>query len=748
MNIEQCNEYVSPCIHDAPAPCSAACPFGLDIRSFLRKAAKGRVVPAYRELRTALVFPAVACALCPQPCRERCQRTRLGDEPLDLHRLEEAVIRLAGEQAPDKFPVPPKEQAIAVVGAGPAGLSLALNMAQKKYPVTVFEQSDSWGGTLKNHPAFAAFSSDFALQFSAEEAVFRFGATVTSLDELDGFAAICVATGAGGNTFGLLPGWDSDLFSTARPNTFLVGGAAGMDTLAGIAAGPNLSRIMEAAIQTGRVTDERKQQRCHGHDLVPKGAVSVPLVLPADPQGGYTKEELKAEASRCFQCNCSRCLEDCELLGKYKKAPFQAAMELAADSSPRFLASRTMTRETYSCNLCSYCGTICPEGVDMGTLFQASREARVEAGIQPAAFHDFWLREMDFASGDGFYAAAPAGRETCRYAFFPGCQLTASLPEHTLKTAALLEESCGAGIILGCCGAPAWWAGERKKREENDAKLTAAWEKLGRPTLVLACASCLEQFTRRLPDIPVVSLYALLAGREELYPTAPEQKCAVFDPCAARLDDEMRRGVRDLLKRGGATLSELPEPGRCCGYGGHIRSANPELYRTIAENRAGESELPYAVYCANCREVFLSQGKPCFHVLEALFGPAGEVPHLAQKRKNALNVKGALMQAMEHTEFVPPAYPWDGVVLNISPEVRREMEDQLISDEDVKECIFTAQESGGGFVQEDGTRLGMLVREVLTYWVEYRPADGENTFDVHTAYVHRMRLGEEEEDHG
>ena len=106
------------------------------------------------------------------------------------------------------------------------------------------------------------------------------------------------------------------------------------------------------------------------------------------------------------------------------------------------------------------------------------------------------------------------------------------------------------------------------------------------------------------------------------------------------------------------------------------------------------------------------------------------------------------MQAMEHTEFVPPAYPWDGVVLNISPEVRREMEDQLISDEDVKECIFTAQESGGGFVQEDGTRLGMLVREVLTYWVEYRPADGENTFDVHTAYVHRMRLGEEEENHG
>ncbi len=747
MKLETCTEHVAACIHDALPPCAFSCPFGLDIRSLLRKTAKGRMPAAYRELRTALIFPSVVCALCPQPCRNACQRKDFGDEPLDMHRLEEAIIRLGGGQAPDKFPVPPKEAKIAVIGAGPAGLSLALNMAQKKYPVTVFEQSGQWGGFLKEHPQFARFDEEFSGQFSAEDVTFRFHTAVTDLDALSEFSAVCIATGEGGDTFGLLDGWDPQLFSTGRKGAFLVGGAAGMDCMSAIAAGPNLSRMMESAIQTGRVTDERKKQKPYHHSLIPKNAEHAPLVLPADPEAGYTKEEAKAEAARCFQCNCSRCLDQCELMNKYKKAPFQAAMEVAADSSPHFLASRTMTRQTYSCNQCSYCSGICPESVDMGELFRLSREARTEAGIQPAAFHDFWLREMDFAVHDGFLAAPPPGQETCRYAFFPGCQLTASLPEHTRKTAELLTRRLGAGVLLGCCGAPAWWAGEKKLREENDKRLTDAWERLGKPTLVLACASCLELFTRNLPHIPVVSLYQLL-GQETELSFVSYAPCAVFDPCAARLDDEMRRGVRTLLKESGTTYSELPEPGRCCGYGGHIRAANPELYRTVTEHRAAESNLPYVVYCANCREVFLEQGKDCRHILELLFGPAGPVPHLSEKHRNALRVKGALMQAMLNETYTPPAHPWDGLVLDIPPEVRCEMEEHLITDDDVKECIFSAEQTGDGFLQEDGTHLAALVRRVITYWVAYRPGEGGGPIRVESVYSHRMRLGEEEDDHG
>ena len=96
------------------------------------------------------------------------------------------------------------------------------------------------------------------------------------------------------------------------------------------------------------------------------------------------------------------------------------------------------------------------------------------------------------------------------------------------------------------------------------------------------------------------------------------------------------------------------------------------------------------VYCANCREVFREQGKPCSHLLELLFGPAGEVPYLSQKRQNTLRVKGELMRTMQNTSFDPPVHPWDGIVLHIPDSVRREMEEHLICDDDVKECIFAA----------------------------------------------------------
>ena len=88
-------------------------------------------------------------------------------------------------------------------------------------------------------------------------------------------------------------------------------------------------------------------------------------------------------------------------------------------------STRAVTREAYSCNICGYCKSVCPESVDMGALLQFSRAARMSAGVHPAALHDFWLREMDFATSEGAFVSAPPGKETCAYAFYPGCQLGA-----------------------------------------------------------------------------------------------------------------------------------------------------------------------------------------------------------------------------------------------------------------------------------------------------------------------------------
>jgi NADPH-dependent glutamate synthase beta subunit-like oxidoreductase len=91
MKLEDATAYTKQCFNGEPATCSCACPFHLDIRSFLDKAGKGRWAAAYKELRNAVVFPGIVSALCPQPCRDHCQRTTvLGDEALALRDLETA----------------------------------------------------------------------------------------------------------------------------------------------------------------------------------------------------------------------------------------------------------------------------------------------------------------------------------------------------------------------------------------------------------------------------------------------------------------------------------------------------------------------------------------------------------------------------------------------------------------------------------------------------------------------------------
>ena len=153
MEIQASRAYIEGCFREEPASCECACPFSLDIRSFLKKMAKGRWPAAYRDLCAAIAFPSVAAELCPRPCEGRCQRSVLGDAPLNMGGLEQACLRLAANERAQDFPLSPKPQRVAVVGAGPAGLSCALALARKKYQVTVFDQAEGWGGHLRAHPA-------------------------------------------------------------------------------------------------------------------------------------------------------------------------------------------------------------------------------------------------------------------------------------------------------------------------------------------------------------------------------------------------------------------------------------------------------------------------------------------------------------------------------------------------------------------------------------------------------------------
>jgi hypothetical protein len=160
----------------------------------------------------------------------------------------------------------------------------------------------------------------------------------------------------------------------------------------------------------------------------------------------------------------------------------------------------------------------------------------------------------------------------------------------------------------------------------------------------------------------------------------------VFDPCAAWVDSAAREAVRILARRAGAEIDELGEQNRCCGWGGHMGTANPELYGDVLDRRAAQSDLPYIVYCANCEDAFLRRGKECVHILDIAlsneFGIGavphrwgesaialgdgceaaameGATPHLQEKRDRALALKGEMASLYRTEDAGPgPAMPF------------------------------------------------------------------------------------------
>jgi len=731
--------YLGSCFHGEPASCSYACPFRPDLRAFLKKTAKGRFDAAYKDLSAWIPFPEIVCRICPQPCKTACQcATVLGGESIEVRGLEQACIDYAKHREPTVYAIPQKSERIAVVGGGLTGLSLALTLLRKKYDVTVFEKSSDYGGKLCRGADADDIRALIAFQFSKEQPKFVLEREIRDPAELSEFDAVFVATGADGVDFGLKESWDPALSCTSAPGVFLGGSLVGLETVEGMAAAVRAARSIESYLQTknpeyaAEAWDVKNARRYVPHE----GTAPSCAAAGSREAGRYTKEEAQQEAGRCMQCSCTGCMQVCELMQKYNKAPPRIASDVLQDGESRnSVSSAAITRETWSCNLCGRCAEKCSEHTDIGGMLQLSRVRRVSGNLYPPAIHSYWLREMDHAAGEGSLMIPGTGN----YVFFPGCRLGTVNPAYVLKSDALLRETLGAGLLLNCCGIPAYWAGEQQKFEAHLASLRNAWENLGRPTFVLACASCEKVFRHRLPEITVVSLYELLPP-ERSAKTDPGCKAAVFDPCESTGFPEMQQAVRALAAAGGAEISDFSSDGKCCGFGGHMQLANPALYQQITENRRVETELPYIAYCTNCRETFLAVGKECAHILDLYFGLQTGMPSLEEKRCNSIALKNALMEKYGMGPFAGETLPWDALEVSVPTELARKLEHSLIPLRDVKQVLYHAEQDGTGFVNAAGDLLVFGVLEALTVWVKARRI-GDGAYELLDVYSHRMRVG-------
>jgi 2-oxoacid:acceptor oxidoreductase gamma subunit (pyruvate/2-ketoisovalerate family) len=126
-------------------PCNHVCPAGNDVQGFLHALAEHRVDDALEILLRTSPFPATCGRVCPAPCMASCNRIQL-DGAVNVRELE----RYAGDKGEVKLvPAERREERVAVVGSGPAGLAAAYHLALYGYGVTLYEAGSELGGLLR-----------------------------------------------------------------------------------------------------------------------------------------------------------------------------------------------------------------------------------------------------------------------------------------------------------------------------------------------------------------------------------------------------------------------------------------------------------------------------------------------------------------------------------------------------------------------------------------------------------------------
>ncbi|MGE4552922.1 MAG: pyridine nucleotide-disulfide oxidoreductase/dicluster-binding protein [Desulfovibrionaceae bacterium] len=762
MDQKDLRRWEARCIQEEPPRCQAACPLSVDARKFCSLMARGRNDEALGVLARSMPLPRLLARICDAPCEAACLRAEAGGA-VRLGDLERRCVE-AATKAPRILPLPARGKTAAVLGGGLAGLSAAWDLGRKGFTVTLMgpRPVGLLGAHIPSDIPFAAVDEELALlaklrvSFAGEPPLTGDG--VRAL--LERFDAVFVDPE-------VLPAAALDLgeadpvsLGTQTPGVFAAGpefapGAPGLTSAVALAGlGRRAAGSIERFTQGASLTAGRERE----------GVFETRLTTPLDTvesappvAGPLDAERAKAEAARCLQCECRICVRDCAYLEHYQGYPKVYARQIY-NNAAIVRGTRMANAMINSCMLCGLCAGLCPEDFDMGELCLEARRELVAQGHMPPSAHEFALRDMAFADGPHAALARHApGRTASSLLFFPGCQLTASDPGAVERAYAWLRaKHPDTGLMLRCCGIPARWAGREDAFAASLAELKAQWEGLGRPAIVAACPTCLRTLREALPEAAPRSLWGLMRelGRPEGAHT--EATLAVHDPCTSRDDAELHADVRALLADLGVTCAEPRlTQGRteCCGFGGLLSEANPELGRTVAERRAAAMPGDAVTYCAMCRDQLARAGRRCAHLLDLLLpdpeAPAADpaarpAPGYTDRRENRARLRQRLLAELWREPGAEPE-PFEAVAVRFTPEAARVLEERRILKSDVQKTLLAAQQSGRWLRQADtGLLLARRRPMHVTYWVLCEPdPETPGGWLAHSAWSHRMSIHDE-----
>lgn len=747
----------SHCTQESAPRCRTACPLDMDVRAFLECLAADKGREARKLLERHLPLPGIMTAVCDHPCENACLRRDLGGG-LAVSALEKFCMKNVPVQTKPLIR-PPKGQTLAVIGAGLAGLVAAFDISHKGFAVTVHHEGERESALLAAFP-----SLDRAVLTEELNALEKFHVRFVqaALDEalLQKCSAECAAVFVDASSCAFAPGKDDiDAATLLWKDNICCGGwlnrtptgatyaPSSAQAGEGRRAGITLQRIMTGVSLVAAREGENRENRLH----TPLGGIDpLPRVIPSGEI--YTAEEARKEADRCIRCSCMQCVKECPFLQKYKEFPRVYARKLYNNASV-IRGTRTANVIMNGCALCGQCEVICPEHFSMADLCLQARQDAVERDVMPPSAHEFALEDMAQASGpeSAFLLEDPALAAQGghgRTMFFPGCQLAASRGDQVLAMYRYLRSALPGGVSLmsSCCGIPAHWAGREELFREHAQELKKQWEACGKPEILAACSSCMGALRMALPEAEISPLWARL---DELMPepfaAAAPQAMNVQDPCGARHDDVWQKAVRSLAAKAGIRVEEAKRTGSesaCCGYGGLVWNAQPDVADAMAEKRAGEFTLPVLTSCIMCHDRFASETES-LHLFDILpqtadsAGPAPAVPGLSACRAGRAALKE---KALEEFLGEKPVLRHDEepIRLHIPEEVRMDMERRYILRQDVVAAICGVEKSGAKFLnRENGHILGSWRPRNVTFWVEYT-ADDDGSFTLIKAWCHRM----------
>lgn len=218
------------CHDTGTAPCKTACPAHIAVQGYLKMAAQGRYTEALALIKQENPFPAVCGRVCNRRCEDACTRAKV-DQAVAIDEVKKFIAQKDLDAATRYVPPiqPPSNRGgfddkIAIVGAGPAGLSCAFFLAKKGYKPTVFEKNARPGGMLvygipsyKLEKDVVDAEIDVLRQMGVEiRCNVEVGRDVT-LDELraQGYKAFYLAIGCQGGRMAGIPGEDAEGVTTA-----------------------------------------------------------------------------------------------------------------------------------------------------------------------------------------------------------------------------------------------------------------------------------------------------------------------------------------------------------------------------------------------------------------------------------------------------------------------------------------------------------------------------------------------------